>query len=181
MAAAGWTYPRQAAQIRAGLLAEQQGFCAYSECFAAPPHSVEVEHFDPRKKGTGEDGYRNWYAVLRWCNAHKPKRIEPYLPILCPYDEGVGRRIRYADGQLQPVDGDDVEAQHLIDFLGWNRPELAYARAAHVGRVREVRDRFFGGSNDRLSAWLAAHPEDRSYITALEAELGLDLSAAERS
>ena len=92
----------------------------------------------------------------------------------------LGKRIRYRDGQLPAVAGDDEKARHLIDFLGWNKPELAEERDAHVGRVRDLRDGFLGGSNERLMAWLADHPEDLSFATAPEAELGLDQSAAER-
>ena len=62
----------QRADIRAALINEQQGFCAYSERFIKHTDSVDIEHFDPRKKDTTDDNYYNWYATLRWLNSHKP-------------------------------------------------------------------------------------------------------------
>jgi len=51
-------------KIRQILIKEQSGFCAYSERYIKHTDSVDIEHFDPRKKSTAEDGYYNWYAAL---------------------------------------------------------------------------------------------------------------------
>ncbi|MEZ4674268.1 MAG: hypothetical protein R2932_08510 [Caldilineaceae bacterium] len=50
-------------KIRAELLIEQRGYCAYTERYVNPLDSCDIEHFDNRLKGQPEDGYWNWYAV----------------------------------------------------------------------------------------------------------------------
>lgn len=59
----------------------QKGFCAYSERYLKPLDSIELEHFDPRKKNKETDGISNWHAVIRWMNAHKARKIEDYEPL----------------------------------------------------------------------------------------------------
>ena len=170
----GWRYPQDARQIRDELLREQRGFCAYSERFVHAIDSCDVEHFDPRLKTTDRDGYWNWYAVLHWVNSHKPRKIDPYLPMLPPHDPDVSRRIRYEDGQFVAEDG-DAPAENLIKYLGWNRPELAEDRSRHVRRIRELRS-LFGEDADGFRDFLRLHRENLSFATALEVELGRDLS-----
>jgi hypothetical protein len=68
-------YPQDSEEARDALIGLQKGFCAYSERHLKPLDSVEVEHFDPRKKNTPADGFNNWHAVIRWMNAHKFRRI----------------------------------------------------------------------------------------------------------
>jgi len=74
----GWRYSTKSHRpgITKALVAEQKGFCAYSERYKRETDEVHIEHFDPRKKNTQRDDYWNWYAVLAWCNHHKPYRIE---------------------------------------------------------------------------------------------------------
>ncbi|MCA9142699.1 MAG: hypothetical protein KDB05_07925 [Planctomycetales bacterium] len=150
---------------------EQRGFCAYSERFIQETDSCDVEHFDPRIKHRAEDGYWNWYAVLHWMNNHKPRKIEPHLPLLTPYSSELKSRIRYDSGQYVVVDDKDREAKNLISYLGWNRPELADDRARHVSRVRELRG-FFSNDTEFL-AYLHDDPMSKSFATAVEAELGI--------
>ena len=77
-------------QIRETLLNEQRRFCRYSERFVQATDSCDVEHLDPRLKGTDRDGYWNWYAVLHWINSlNKPRKIEAFLPILEPHSPDV--------------------------------------------------------------------------------------------
>ncbi|MEL7005816.1 MAG: hypothetical protein AAFN93_24270, partial [Bacteroidota bacterium] len=61
---AAWRYEitKHRPKIRHELLNEQKGFCAYSERYVDPMDACDVEHFDPRKKGTTVDDYWNWYA-----------------------------------------------------------------------------------------------------------------------
>lgn len=47
--------------IRAILIKEQKGFCAYSERFIKHTDSVDIEHFDARKKNTVND---NYYMII---------------------------------------------------------------------------------------------------------------------
>jgi hypothetical protein len=170
----GWRYPRDAVGIRRELLREQLGFCAYSERYVKATDSYDVEHFDPRLKGHADDSYWNWYATLHWVNSHKPRKIEPYLPLLPAHSPDVPSRIAYEDGQFVPVRDGDVEAENLIKYLGWNRPELAMDRQNHVRRVRDLQG-FFEHDHAGFLSHLREHPANLSFITALEAELGLDL------
>jgi hypothetical protein len=129
------------------------------------------DHFDPRLKNTPGDCYENWYAILAWVNTHKPKSIEPFLPILHPKD-AIGRII-YNDGIFMPVSLSDTEAKNLIDFIGLNKMELFTARKNHVGRIKEVKDAF--ENPIELCSHLKRHRENLSYATALRAELGIDV------
>jgi hypothetical protein len=170
----GWQYPQHAARIREELLREQQSYCAYSERHITNTDSCDVEHFDPRLKNTAEDSYWNWYAVLHWMNSHKPRLIDPYLPILAPWDTSRPQRIRYEDGQFVTA-RDDQEAANLVRYLGWNRPELARDRANHIARIRDLRG-FFQSDEGAFLQYLRDHPDCLSFVTALEAELGIGLT-----
>ena len=169
-----WQYPRDARKIRQALLEEQQHYCAYSERYVQGTDSCDVEHFDPRLKGCKDDGYWNWYSVLHWVNSHKPRKIAPFLPILMPHDPTLSQRVKYEDGQFSPSEEEDREADNLIKFLGWNRPELARDRSNHVRRIRELRT-FFDNDVSAFVDYLRDHPEDMSFATALEAELGIEM------
>jgi hypothetical protein len=177
--AAGWIYndqdSRENRKIRDELLREQHQFCAYSEKYVQPTESCDVEHFDPRLKHTPQDDYWNWYAVLHWMNNHKP-RIDRFLPLPAPHSPNLFERIRYEDGQFLAIDEADREADNLIRFLGWNRPELARERNNHVSRIRALRDAFLEGDEREFLAYLSEHPQELSFATALQAELGIDIS-----
>ena len=176
---AAWQYSntRHRPKIRTELLTEQHGFCAYSERYVTPMDAWEIEHFDPRKKNTTDDDYWNWYAVHRRMNQLKMHRsIVDYLPILSPYDPSVSSRIQYEYGQFEPIDAADQAAQNLIDFLGWNEPSLAQERAMHIQRKLNDFSRFFKHDLSGFIEYLSQDPMNFSYITALEAELGVSLT-----
>ncbi|MEO8165713.1 MAG: hypothetical protein ABI619_09995 [Betaproteobacteria bacterium] len=155
------------------MVREQHGFCAYSERYIQNTDAADVEHFDPRLKYEDGDGYWNWYAVLHWMNNHKPRKIEPYLPFLEPHSPDVSTRIRYEAGQFLEVDSNDYEARNLINYLGWNRPELAQDRSRHVSRIRELKG--FFSNDDEFLSYLRDDPMSMSFATALKAELGITL------
>lgn len=157
-------------QAREALVDLQHGFCAYSERYLKPLDSVEVEHFDPRKKGTASDSISNWHAVLRWMNAHKARKIDPFLPLPELSDLASGR-IRYDRGEFVCAD-DDIEARNLIEFLGVNRPEVFDERSKHVQRIKRVRE-LCERCGDDFHALLRESPEDLSFASALEGDLGV--------
>lgn len=160
------TYPKDALRVRALLREEQRGYCAYSECWIRDVDAHDVEHFDPRLKGTQEDGYRNWHAVLHKLNIEKPRKIGSYLPLLDPSSD-LRSRVRYVNGHFEPIAENDIEARHLIEFLGWNKFELVQERRKHVQRVRRLME-----LGEPWSVILQ-DPLHRSFATALEAELGV--------
>jgi hypothetical protein len=162
--------PKHTQQIRELLKAEQRQFCAYTERFIGENDAaVDVEHFDPRLKNTDHDSYWNWYAVSHWLNLRKPRKIEPFEPILQPYARDLLERIHYIDHEFQPVQADDREAQNLIDFLGMNRPELIDERFKHIELVRDLLE--LHGSIESLADFLLKYPKNLSFFTALQAEL----------
>jgi len=170
-----WKYETksQRPKIRAALLKEQKGFCAYSERYIQQTDSPEIEHFDPRIKPTSKDGYQNWYAVLNWLNIHKPKKIEPHLPILHPSSPDLKERILYKDGLFQVANKDDEEAQNLINFLGWNKMEVVTDRQKHVQRVKFMKEML--AEETLFLEQLKKDKLNLSFATALEAELGIDI------
>ena len=174
----GWQYSTSShrPKIRAELLKEQHNFCAYTERYITPIDACDIEHFDERKKNNkGEDDYWNWYAVHHWINMHK-RSIKEFLPIMLPYDETLPDRICYVNGEFRAIDEDDIEARHLIEFLGWNNPKIAEYRAKMIARYREVHELFFAGDDMRFIEYMKEDPENLSFITALEAELDLSFS-----
>jgi hypothetical protein len=161
-------YPKDRDKAVAALIGIQKGFCAYSERYLKPLDSVELEHFDPRKKNTEEDGFSNWHAVIRWMNAHKARSIEKYepLPDVASWN---GERIWYERGLFVCRD-EDTEAKNLIDFLGVNRQEVFEERANHIARIRNMRNKV---GDEMLMEFLSEDPEQLSFPTAIAAELGI--------
>lgn len=171
----GWRYAtsHHRSHIRNELLKEQNNFCAYTERYITPIDACDIEHFDDRKKNTDEDSYWNWYAVHHWINLRK-RPIEHFLPIMSPYDETLSERVRYSDGEFRAVDETDIEAIHLIEFLGWNDPTIAAYRAKTVARIKDLRA-LFNGDDALFLAYMTARPEYLSFISVLEVELSLSL------
>ena len=95
-----------------------------------------------------------------------------------PHDPTLSQRVKYKDGQFSPSEEEDREPDNLIKFLGWNRPELARDRSNHVRRIRELRT-FFDNDVSAFVHYLRDHPEDMSFATALEAELGIEMPVGE--
>lgn len=161
-------YPQHRDEARQALILLQKGFCAYSERYLKPLDSVEVEHFDPRKKNTEADGFNNWHAVIRWMNAHKFRRIDRYEP-LPDLESWTPARVRYKHG-LFVCDDEDLETKNLIDFLNVNRQEVFEERSNHIARLRNIQEKH---GNELLMEILSESPEDLSFPTAIEAELGI--------
>ena len=168
-------------RLRSLLLDEQCGFCAYSEKRVNRLDSVEVEHFDRSKKG--RDDYYNYYAVIREANLRKKGKEQKHTgasffsSLFFHNPVALGRRIRYVigDGVYETTSADDDEAAALIDFPGFNDNCLCEERSRHIRRLRDL----FGDARYSASekhSWFDEHPEDLSFATAIEAEIGLDLS-----
>ncbi len=160
--------------IRTELINEQQGFCAYSERFIKHTDSVDIEHFDPRKKNTLDDGYYNWYATLHWLNSHKPNIIDPYLPILPPNSPDLTARITFENGLFREVTTGDIEAQNLIDFLGVNKYEVYTDRAKHLNRINALKN-LCGDDNQLFVDKMIEDQDNLSFATALEQKFDLDV------
>lgn len=156
-------------KLREDLLNEQDGFCAYSERFVENTDATHVEHFDPRKNENRES-YWNYYTTLVWLNEHKPKKIEPFLPILKPYSKDLKERIYFENGIFKAKNQDDIEAKNLIEYLGFNKYEMKTDRDNHVERVKDLRK--FHNSDQAFKEFLFLDKNKiyLSFRTALEAE-----------
>lgn len=163
----------QRPRIRQLLKNEQQGFCAYSERYFQNTDETHIDHFDGRLKNTNEDGYYNWFVVLARMNTTKPKKIAPYEPILSPHSGDLATRIQYKGGTYSPIDENDLEAKNLIKYLGFNKLELADDREKHIARIKFLKSHL---QEQEFEEHLQIFPNQLSFITALEVELGMSLS-----
>ncbi|MEM8642512.1 MAG: hypothetical protein AAGG51_27385 [Cyanobacteria bacterium P01_G01_bin.54] len=171
---AQWTYSKKGdvPKIRAELLNEQQGFCAYSEAYINEIDSPEVDHFDGNLKYTSEDGYWNWYAVKRWMNQHKSRSIKDFQPLLCPYAPDLKQRIKYESGEFLPINPSDEAAKNLIAYLLWNSPKLVNVRRKQVKRIRQIYS-FYSDDREGFYQDLLSDPDNLSFFSALQAEFDL--------
>lgn len=165
--------------LREMLLAEQKNFCAYSEKYIDDLDTVEIEHFNPDKKGN--DDYYNYYAALRSCNAHN-KRVYPdfkgstfFISLFFQNNEELAQRLEYRDGQYQETDETDFEMIGLIEFLGFNRQQLYNDRKKHIKLLKST---FEDGNytKEQQLNYFRNNPQQLDFITAIEIELELDLS-----
>ena len=164
-------------RLRKMLLAEQKNFCAYTEKYVEALDTVEVEHFNSAKKYN--DDYYNYYAVIR--NSNQYKKDEAYRDasffntLFFQDSTQFNARIRYVDGVYEEIDENDAEARDLIDFLGFNHPSLHTQRNRYVTRLKN-RFEEAGYTTEQKISHFKQHPEDLSFITAIEYELQMDLS-----
>jgi hypothetical protein len=172
----GWIYKGQSKndqRIRTELIREQFGFCAYTERHLASTDVCEIEHFDPKLKY--QDDYYNYYAVLPWANDSKLKK--QYDGSLFFHKESeLRQRIEYKKGRFRAIDKEDAEALLLIDFLGFNEPNLQYDRVNHITRLRKIFDKGCASDLTQFLEYLADHPAELSFPTTIEAEFQIDLT-----
>ncbi len=103
-------------------------------------------------------------------NSHKPKKIEPYLPLPKPFDPSLKDRIRFRNGIYESVNVSDSEALNLIRYLGWNHESLVRDRTAHLERLRFIREQCSTDSD--FAELIRNDPYNLSFITAIEVEFG---------
>ncbi len=160
------------------LLSEQRNFCAYTEKYVQGLDSTEVEHFNSAIKYW--DDYYNYYAVLRKANEYKIKKDNTYRNagfldnLFFQNNDDFSRRVHYVDGVYEETDAMDIEAKNFIDFLGFNEHPLYQDRKNHVERLKESFENA-GWDSQRCLDYFRTYPNELSFITALEHELGLNL------
>lgn len=158
--------------LKAELSREQYGYCAYTEKYLMPMDSVDVEHFDSSLKGTLDDHYRNWYAVIHKVNQKKgSKSVEDFQPMLAPDSDELMERIQFKDNLFMPVNPDDNAVKNLISYIGANNDVVVEQRAAHLSRLRAMRDCLEGPLFFEL---LRSSPENTSFLSAVIVEFDLD-------
>lgn len=161
------------------LLLEQKNFCAYTEKYVQGLDSTEVEHFNSSKKYA--DDYYNYYTVLRKANEYKIKKDILYRDasffrnLFFQNVEEFDRRIQYVEGIYEEIVDNDTEARDFIDFLGFNEHPLFEERKNHIDKLKEIFENT-GWDNQRRIEHFRRHPNDLSFITAVEHEFGLNLA-----
>jgi hypothetical protein len=168
--------------LRAELFAEQRGFCAYSEYFPGRLDTTAIEHFNPTKKATDADGYRNYYGVMQVINQRKRRRETEHAgaaffdSLFFQDSAELSRRVAYVPGEMlyQEIDPADAEAAALVVYLGFNDHDLFEERRQHLLMLADL---FSGWDEARKIKFLREHPKQLSFVTALAAELGLDAAA----
>ncbi len=110
-------------------------------------------------------------------NSHKPKFIDPYLPVLNPNDTNLHLRIVYdkENNIFKASSGNDTEAENLIKFLGFNKNELAVVRAKHIIRIKDLLS-LCDNDDDLFLTMLASDKNNLSFATALEEVFSITLS-----
>ena len=163
-------------KLRAELAKEQKNFCAYTEKYITEIDSTAVDHFNSSIKYN--DDYFNYYTALVWAN--NAKRDEKYKGasffdnrFFQNYDV-LKSRIKYDDGKYKAIIDNDIEANDFIDFLGFNHNDLYIYRQRHIKRLKNA---LAGLSNNEIVEYLKGDTEQLSFITAIEAEFGIDLSS----
>jgi hypothetical protein len=104
-------------------------------------------------------------------NSHKPKKIEPYLPLPKPFDPLLVDRIQFRNGVYEAIDESDVEARNLIRYLGWNHESLVKDRIAHLDNLRFIRGQF--PTDSEFLEFIRGKPINLSFITAIEVEFAI--------
>jgi hypothetical protein len=172
----GWVYKEQSKndlKLKAALIQEQKGFCAYTEAYIKQTDKTHIEHFDPTLKH--RDNYYNYYAVIPWANFSKlGKTYSGSLFFQDPRE--LEQRIGYENGSFVALNDEDHESKDLIEFLGFNEPELFDDRRDHILRLREHFEVHCKGSKEKFKAYLARHRHELSFPTAIEAEFNIDLT-----
>ncbi len=167
------------------LLAEQKGFCAYTEeVLFENSLSPEVEHFNPVQKY--KDDYYNYYVVSRYANLRKMKldrsgvfREALFFNSLFFQDAvKLKNRIGYKEGIYYELDAADIEADDFIEYIGLNDPIIKKKRDNAIRRIKN--DITENATQDEIADYFKKELEESretiSFITAIEHEFNIDLS-----
>ncbi len=179
----GIVYQRNAsennAKLKRKLLAEQKGFCAYTERFV-DIKECEVEHFNCTIKYN--DNYFNYYAVLREANLRKKRKENEIdankIGLFFQNSEHFNQRIRYNKhiGEYETVQITDNEANMLIDLLGFNDFELKQQRINHINRLKRNKEDSKYTDNEFVEFLIEFKQDIISFVTAIEHEFDINLS-----
>ena len=169
-------------KIRDGLLAEQCGFCSYTEKKIDFDYTCAIEHFDARLKGAPNDGYENYYVVLQAENQRKRRKEKQFSGAsfftsrFFQKKGGFQERIQYVveDHVYQAIDDTDQEAKDFIDYLGLNSEYRVKDREKHIERLRDIFSDARYDESQKLN-YFRRNVNEQHYISALEIELNLDL------
>ena len=111
---------------------EQKGFCAYTEEYIGRADAKDIEHFNPKLKGTKNDNYKNWFLVKHQWNKEKSTKWDEFQPVLHPTDKTFEKRVIYDQGDYITATPEDVEAKNVINLLKLDDLILADERKRYL-------------------------------------------------
>jgi hypothetical protein len=157
------------------LFKEQKGFCAYTEEYIGRADAKDIEHFNPKLKGTNNDTYSNWFLVKHQWNSEKSSKWEKYQPVLYPTDENFNSKIIYDNGDYIVADSTDVESSNLVKLIKLDDLILADERKRYIKRKKDEIEKFGQSANDFFIILIQADLKQISYLRAIQEEFNIDI------
>lgn len=154
---------------------EQLGFCAYTETFLGRSDKAEIDHFNPKLKGTTADNYSNWFLTKARWNSEKSNKWDKFQPVLYPTAGDFNERIVYDNGYYRSASANDVAAQNIIRLLKLDDPDLADERKRYIARKKDEIDNY-GLSPDEFFKLLAEKDLNSiRFLRAIEEEFNISI------
>lgn len=157
------------------LLKEQKNFCAYTDEYIRSTDQGDIDHFNPKLKGTCEDSYDNWFIVKSLWNKKKGNKWDRFQPVLHPTAGDFEERIIYMNGDYLVALDSDFEAKNLISLLSLDHPELADNRKKYIKRKREDIIAYNQDEIIFFTILVNCSTCDISYLRAIKEEFGVDI------
>ncbi len=170
-----WKYGTHSEKIREVLLTEQNHICTYTETFFGRSDTRDIEHFNPKLKGTDEDGYHNWFLVKHQWNSEKSTKWDKFQPILSPMDDDFEKRVVYEDGYYDFNVG-DKEAENLIKLLKLDDLELAKERKSYINGHKEDIEDMGVSPQIYFERLMIRKPNQVYFIRAIEEEFKIKIN-----
>ncbi|MCC5613269.1 hypothetical protein LC612_42975 [Nostoc sp. CHAB 5834] len=155
---------------------EQHNICAYTETYLGRSDKKDIEHFNPKIKGTLGDSYQNWFLVKAQWNGEKASKWEQYQPILNPLDETFDERIIYHEGEYLAASLSDQEAVNLIRLLKLDDEGLAFERRCYLENLKETLTLSEKSAQKYIDDLLITKPSLVYFIRAVEEELNVKVN-----
>ncbi len=157
------------------LLTEQKRFCAYTDEFISRTDARDIEHFNPKLKGTQNDNYNNWFLVKHQWNKEKSYKWDDNKPILHPTAADFEERVIYLEGDYSAKSDEDTEAKNLIALLKLDDQPLADKRKNYIKR-KHIEVEIWGlSANDFFAELIKTDQCGVSYTRAIKEEFGVDV------
>lgn len=157
------------------LFREQKGFCAYTEEYIGRADARDIEHFNPKLKGTNTDAYSNWFLVKHQWNSEKSSKWNKYQPILYLTDENFNARIIYDNGDYRVADSNDIESTNLVKLIKLDDLTLADERKKYIRRKKDEIEKFGQPAKDFFEILVQADIKQISYLRAIQEEFKIDI------
>lgn len=141
--------------VKAAVLAETNGKCAYCEAKITHVYFGDVEHIKPKSRFPDQSlVYGNLTLACAICNNRKGNYFDGQAPILDPYADspeehlvGLGSFVWHRNGSAL--------GQRTIDLLALNRDQLCEKREDRLSSVSAIADRYVNAAIGELKEALA--------------------------